>query len=189
MVDHLKTKCEISKIHLRYNYNKRKLLSVEIRNNQPILRAQRMFQRAPEHVANAIINYYKVGSREHLDMIISFITEISQLPNFNVVPPEDVFLEMVNKENEAASSKATDVIESSQNDIKATDTKNASKGKKPDDLKKSLSLLEDNELKEADIRFVMLTDFSGNKSRMKPEDSIDTSSNAFIELDIVINGL
>lgn len=58
MIDYLKLICDSLGIQLFYNNNKVLVLSTDVKNDVPILRANKAFEFCPESVAKAIINYY-----------------------------------------------------------------------------------------------------------------------------------
>jgi len=58
MIDYLKFICDSLGIQLFYNNNKALVLSTDVKNDVPILRANKTFEFCPESVAKAIINYY-----------------------------------------------------------------------------------------------------------------------------------
>lgn len=58
MIDYLKLICDSLGVQLFYNNNKVLVLSTDVIDDIPILRAHKVFEFCPETVAKAIINYY-----------------------------------------------------------------------------------------------------------------------------------
>lgn len=58
MIDYLKLICDSLGIQLFYNNNKVLVLSTDVKDDIPILKAHKVFEFCPETVAKAIINYY-----------------------------------------------------------------------------------------------------------------------------------
>jgi hypothetical protein len=64
MKDYLEKTCENLGIKLIFTNNKVVVLSAEIKNNQPIIRAHKVFKGCPYEVALALISYY--SSENHI---------------------------------------------------------------------------------------------------------------------------
>jgi|GEM_PF-3653213 len=180
MVDNLKVKCEQMDIKLRYNYNKRKLLSAGFKNEQPIIRAHRIFRRASADVASAVVAYYtkKSAVKKNYKSIINYIEKNSQVNEYKVFPPDDAMLELYIKKDQVTSVKSGQAA--IQDAISASDTMDTPKTN--GDAAAAVEM----QMKEAQVMYILRTDFWGNESSLKPEDYINDASDDFIQLDIVI---
>lgn len=75
MIDYLKLICDSLGIQLFYNNNNALVLSTDVKEDVPTLRAYKAFEFCPESVAKAIINYY-VGEddkKSHEEKIMEYL--------------------------------------------------------------------------------------------------------------------
>lgn len=174
MVDHLKEKCNQLKIKLLYNTNKRDLLSAAVIDEQPIVRANKIFRNAPEKTAQAVVDYYakRAEASENLHRIYSFITEHIGDADYRVAPRGEAFLKLFDRNKGPVVSNGKSQI---------SEAAKKSGGQEASEEAENMT--------EAEIKYILRTDFWGNKSSLKSEDFINESNEDFIELDIVIEGL
>jgi hypothetical protein len=76
MIDYLKLICDSLGIQLFYTNNKALVLSTDVKEDVPTLRAHKAFEFCPESVAKAVINYY-IGDDDdkntHEEKIIEYL--------------------------------------------------------------------------------------------------------------------
>lgn len=88
MDNYLKTICTNLGIMLIYNSNKIKVLSAEIKNNIPLIRAHKIFRSCPYTVAKAAINYYidTENRKKYEKILLEYLNKQINSNLFKIIP-------------------------------------------------------------------------------------------------------
>lgn len=99
MIDYLKFICDSLGIQLFYNNNKMLVLSTDVKDDIPILRANKAFEFCPKLVANAIINYYigEENKSTEEEKIIEYLDGSIESVTFETYSDDSYFKEVVTK--------------------------------------------------------------------------------------------
>ena len=97
MEDYLKKVCKEMDINLIYNNNKRKVLSAEIKEDQPLIRANKIFRFCPYFVSQAIIGYYvdPKNTNRYENIIKDYLNKDPAIENYKIYPSSSNFKEKV----------------------------------------------------------------------------------------------